>query len=123
MGDYWQRLLIAVLAVLLSACAGFVGSVTGEGEARDIRDIGVAARATVLDIWDTGIRINDDLVVGFRLEVWPAGGDTYEVETRAVVPILFVPQIQPGAVVPVKVDPADPQRVALDMFAERAGQL
>jgi len=39
---------------------------TGEADARKIREVGVAAPATVVQIWDTGVTVNDDPVVGDR---------------------------------------------------------
>jgi hypothetical protein len=109
--------LVAFVAAQLS-CA-MVDRLTGEAENRKIREVGVPAEALVVQIWDTGITVNNDPVVGFELEVFGDDIERYRAETKARIPRLFIPQIQPGHVLPVKYDPADPQRVALDIYEER----
>lgn len=74
---------------------------------------GEPAQATVLQLWDTGMKLNDNPQVGLLLEVRPANRQAYQVETKCFVSFLKLPQVQPGAIVHVKVDPADPTRVAL----------
>ncbi len=107
-----------VLCASLAGCA-LVDKLSGEGEAKRIRRVGQAAEALVLEIRDTGITVGDDPVVGFRLQVRPASGPPYEVDTRGLVSRLHIPQIQPGAVLPVAIDPADPTKVALRIYRDR----
>ena len=115
-----RRTLLALVLTLcgLSGCTAF-DSLTGEKDARRIRSVGQSAQALVLAIRDTGITVNNDPVVAFRLEVRPPGGAPYEVETRGLVGRLDVPQVQPGAVLPVAIDPQDPQKVALRIYRDR----
>lgn len=107
-----------VLALLLAGC-GVLDRMSGEGEAKRIRRVGRAADAVVLEIWDTGITVNNDPVVAFRLEVRPKESAPYEVETRGLVSRLHIPQIQPGATLPVAIDPLDPTKVALAIYRDR----
>ena len=93
-----------------------INSFTGENTAQEIREIGVPAEGKVLKIWETGVRVNDNPVVGFLLEVHADGLAPYEAETKALISILSIPQIQPGAILPVKYDPKDPSRIALDIY-------
>jgi hypothetical protein len=95
-----------------------VDSFTGEDVAAEIRAHGFPATAKVLRIWETGVRVNHNPVVGFLLEVYPEGMPPYEAETKALISILMIPQIQPGKVLKVKVDTNDPSRVALDIWDE-----
>jgi hypothetical protein len=104
-------LLLPLLA--LPACA-IRDRMTGEAAAKHIRAVGVAADATVLQIWDTGITVNNDPVVGFLLDVKPDGRPAYQAKTKALISRLAVPRIQPGATLRVKYDPNDPAQVALD---------
>jgi hypothetical protein len=90
-----------------------IGSLTGEDVASEVRENGVPATARVLKIWETGVRINDNPVVGFLLEVHAEGLEPYQAETRALISILQIPQIQPGTELQVMYDPNDPTRVAL----------
>ena len=112
------RALSLLLVVLLSGCAA-IDRLSGEGEARRIRRVGQAAEAVVLEIQDTGMTVNNDPIVAFRLEVRPPTGAPYEVNTRGLVGRLDVPRVQPGAVLPVAIDPADPQKVALRIYRDR----
>ena len=112
-------LVLSVAAISICfACASMIGSFTGEEVAKEIREKGLPAKARVLKIWETGVRVNDDPVVGFLLEIDAEGMEPYEAETKALISILWIPQIQPGAVLPVKYDPEDPSRIALDIFEE-----
>ena len=109
---------LAVLVLCAISRCYMVDKLSGEGEAREIRALGRSAQAKVLKIWDTGITVNNDPVVGFLLEVRPDDRPPYQAETKALISRLDIPQIQPGAVLPVKFDPDDPGRVALDIYEE-----
>lgn len=101
------------LTLALGGCA-IRDRVTGESVAREIRAAGVAADATVVKIWDTGVTVNDDPVVGFLLDVTPEGRPAFQAKTKALVGRLAVPRVQPGARLRVMFDPKDTTRVALD---------
>lgn len=73
----------------------------------------VLAQATILNMWDTGVTLNDNPQVGLLLEVHPAGGQPYQVQTKSLVSRLKIPMVQIGNVVPVKYDPSDPSKVVL----------
>lgn len=109
-----SRLALVVLVFTISGCA-IRDKFTGESTAREIRKVGVAAEATVVDIWDTGVTVNDDPVVGFVLDVTPSDGrPPFQAKTRALVSRLDVPRVQPGARLHVMFDPKDTTRVAVD---------
>ena len=76
---------------------------------------GEPAQATVLQLWDTGVSLNDNPQVGLLLEVHPQNRPTYQVQTKSFISRLKVSQVQTGAVVAVKVDPTDPAKVALEL--------
>lgn len=111
-----RRSVLPLLGVfLLAGCMmRFIDHMTGEDEANAIRQTGKSAMGRVLAISDTGMTLNNDPVVRFRLEVHPEGEEAFEAETQAVIGRLDIPQIQPGAELPVKYDPQDHSRVALD---------
>ncbi len=111
-------LVVVICLSSLSCVTVMVDSFTGENVAAEIRANGLPARATVLKIWETGTRVNDNPVVGFLLEVHAEGMEPYQAETKALISILQIPQIQPGAVLKIKYDPKDPKRVALDTLKE-----
>jgi hypothetical protein len=113
----------ALLITVLSICIGIgvtIGSIVfvmflvrrmmnPHGNMKDALD----GQATVMKIWETGVRINDQPRVGFLLNVQHPDGSTYEAETTAVISIIHLPSIQPGAKVAVKIHPQDRNKVAL----------
>ncbi len=99
----------------LGCVTALINSLSGEDVYQEVRTNGIPASATVLEIWETGIRINDNPVVGFRLEVNADGVGPYEAETKALISILWIPRIQPGAVLPIRYAAGDPSLVALDI--------
>ena len=110
--------LVKILALLLVSSCSMVDNYTGEGDNKPVRETGFQASAEVLEIWDTGVRLNDNPVVGFRLLVTLDDGTSYEAVTKNVVSVVHIPQVQPGAVLPVKVDPENRERVALDIYED-----
>ena len=119
----FSRRLILVPALVscflaIGCVTAMIDSFAGEDVARDLRANGEPAGAKVLKIWETGVRVNDNPVVGFLLEVHAEGLPPWEAETKALISILAIPRIQPGAVLPVKFDPESPEKVALDIFEE-----
>lgn len=98
-------------------CSGIIDGIaerfTGEDVASKIRSTGSPAKATVVAIWETGTRVNHNPVVGFDVEVHAEGRPAWRAKTKALVSILAIPRIQPGAVLDVFYDPADPSRVAI----------
>ncbi len=78
---------------------------------------GEVAQATILRMWDTGTTVNDNPVVGFLLEVRRQAYPPYQAETKSMIPRLMVAQFQPGAVVPIKLNPQAPTQVAINLYA------
>ncbi len=113
------RMAIAVLLPLVvTGCGAFsamIGNLTGLSEAYDLRQHGVRGQAVIVRLWDTGITLNDDPVVGLRVEVRRPGHASYQADIpRTLVSRLRLSQVQPGRKLPVWIDPADPKRVAVD---------
>lgn len=77
---------------------------------------GISAQATIQNVWQTGTYINNSPQVGMQLEVRPPTGAPYVAQVNAIIPLINIPQFQPGAVVPVKIHPTDPSKVALDVY-------
>jgi hypothetical protein len=73
---------------------------------QSVLENGQAAEARILKVMDTGTTINNNPVVRLQLEVHTPGGEVFRAETERLIPRLEVPQIQPGATVEVKYDPA-----------------
>jgi hypothetical protein len=112
------KLIFPFLLLLGSGACFTIDYMTGEGEARRIRRVGERADAEIVDIWDTGITLNNNPVVGFKLLVRPENSGSYEARTEGLVSRLHIPRIQPGAVIQVAIDPEDRSRVALDIYKD-----
>ncbi len=97
------------------ALTGCLGTFFGTTMPADLRDHGVAAKATILKMWDTGWTVNDDPVVGMRVEVQPDTGAAFQATIKHYT-ISRIASAQPriGQVIPVRFDPADPTIVAVD---------
>ena len=68
---------------------------------------GRVASATITAIRDTGMTINDNPTVELDLSVAVDGTEPYAVTHRQTISRIAIPSFQPGATVPVRVDPAD----------------
>ena len=110
---------IAGIIVLVSMTAGgcaLADRMSGVSDAKALQKMGEPAEAMILKIWDTGMTVNGDPVVRFLLEVHPAGKPSYQAETKLRISRLSISRYQPGAVVPVRIDPRHPNHVALDIY-------
>jgi len=56
---------LTALMLSLTSSWAMIDNYTGEDVAKPVRENGVPASAKVLEIWDTGVRLNDNPVVGF----------------------------------------------------------
>src|SRR5258706_9976053 len=86
---------------------------------QNILQNGIPAQATIRQVWQTGTFINENPQVGMQLEVRPPGGAPYVTQVNVVVPLINIPQFQPGTVVPVKISPTDASKVELDVYGQR----
>ncbi len=70
--------------------------------------VGKPGEATVLALEDTGMRINRNPHVIIVLEVRIPNYPPYQVRKTVTIPVIRVPQVQPGSVVSVMADPTQP---------------
>lgn len=107
---------LLLLLVLLAGC-GMIDRMSGVSLAKELQATGVAATAEILRLWDTGITVNHDPVVGLEVEVRPADRPPYRARIeKTLISRLDVPQFQPGKVIQVRFDPREPGRVAVDVY-------
>lgn len=117
----WAIVLI-VLATFL-AVGGFIWyarrAMSGD---RKLLAGGLPGTARVLAVRDTGTTINRvNAVVELRLLVSLPGRADYEAVAEILLGRMQWGALQPGMVVGVRVDPADPRRVAIDRATPVAG--
>jgi len=82
-------------------------------EAQAILASGEPGQARVLAIGQTGMTVNDQPEVRMQLEVYLPGRAPYRTEHTAIVSLLAIPRIQPGSMLQVRVDRANPMRLAV----------
>ena len=80
-------------------------------EARRLLQVGRRGLATVVAVRQTGVNIDDNPQAELRLQVSVDGVDPYEVTHRQVISRVAIDSFWPGAKVPIRVDPQDPQNV------------
>ncbi|HEX5631468.1 MAG TPA: DUF3592 domain-containing protein [Acidimicrobiia bacterium] len=88
------------------------------GLTQEMRTRGRPGTAKVVGIGDTGVTVNNDPVAKFTLDVTVGDAIPYRVEIRQLVSRVAIGSFQPGATIPVLVDPDDPQQVAIDFSAD-----
>ena len=69
---------------------------------------GRQGEATILQLEDTGMRINDNPRVALLLDVRIPGYSPYQVQKTVTVPLIRLSQLQVGSVVAVMADPDQP---------------
>jgi hypothetical protein len=79
-----------------------------------LQKVGVSAQATILQVSDTGVTVNNSPQIKMLLQVTPPTGMPYQVETKILISRLQTYAYQAGMVVPVKIDPNDKNLIALD---------
>ena len=79
-----------------------------------LRERGQAAEATILEVRETGITVQNNYPLAkLRLRVEPAGGEPYEATTKCLMNRFEIPAYQPGNRISVLVDPKDRGKVAV----------
>jgi hypothetical protein len=112
--------LPAILFLLLATGCAMIDRMSGVADTKALQETGVAAEAAIVRIWDTGITVNDDPVIGMEVEVYPAEGDPWRATIpKSLISRLDIPQFQPGQIVHVRFDPQDRSRVGLDEYGYR----
>src|SRR3954454_4078227 len=91
-----------------------LGDMQAEGQkAQHLMANGQVAAATITAVRDTGMTINDNPTVELDLSVTVAGAAPYAVTHRQTISRIAIPSFQPGATIPVRVDPADAQSLMI----------
>lgn len=94
---------------------GIVGGLMAQSAKLDrIVKHGEAAQGLILDMQHTGVRVNSQPMIKFRLQVTPQYDPPYEAETSRIIPFGMMGRLAIGMTIPVKYDPKKPEDVALD---------
>jgi hypothetical protein len=107
---------IAITFLIIGFTFTIVGSVILRmGRARkQLLTTGLVGRAEIVSATQTSMYVNDQPVVQMQLNVTVPGHPPYPVSHREVVPLLALAMVQPGRSLPVAVDPANANKLAID---------
>lgn len=107
---------IGTLVGIVLVVVGCLALLRARRTARILTD-GVAALATVMEVNDTGTRVNRQPQLRLRLSVAAPGQEPYEVTVKKVVPMGHLARLRSRLPLPVRVDPKDRERVIVDWAA------
>jgi len=114
----WIVLVLFVAVLSFLPFRGAFGSFFGTRESKLIEAEGRRATAVVQAIGENSkggiVTINDQPLLNLVLEVRDGNAPPYTVSFDTVIPRSAVPQFQPGAVIPIKIHPEDPEKVIID---------
>lgn len=83
-----------------------------------LQKTGLPSKATILEVKDTGVTINNNPQVKLVLEVKNSFGQKYTAQCRVLVSRINPNAYMPGMEVPVKIDPKNEQNVVLDFSGD-----
>lgn len=86
----------------------------GTDEATRAQVTGLSGRATITSLSEGGPYVNDRPTITMELEVELPGRERYGAQARQHVGRLVIGRLQPGATIPVRVDPKDLAAVIVD---------
>lgn len=75
---------------------------------------GTPGTATIKGFTDTGMIVNYNPQVVLAVSVEIEGKPAYDAQVTTSVPQMHIPLVQPGNKIGVKVDPGDPNTIAID---------
>lgn len=109
--NFLPIIIILIVAVVFGIV--FLPMLRGSMRSSKLLQTGVAAKAQILKVWQTGMYVNEQPQLGMVLNVMPDNAAAFQVEAKKVVSFIQIPQFQPGAMLEVKYDPANPKQVAI----------
>jgi hypothetical protein len=105
----------------------FGGLAKGQADTKRLLQTGIPAKARVLGVQMGGMTVtmgvHRHLQLILSLEVQPQGQPPYQTQMTAMVSELQIPQIQPNTYVQIRIDPADPSKMALEATGVAPGPI
>jgi hypothetical protein len=113
-GTPLSSIYFVVAAIFILAPLVGLGFVTlSNTRDRAFARAGIDAKGVILSAKQTGTYVNELPQIAFRIRVEHSDRPPYEVEHRAVVSLMSIAALQPGAVLDIKVSSRNPNRIQL----------
>ena len=112
-GGYFMAAVALIGVAVIMLIIGIVVSIKARKK-RKIETGGTPGQATVVNLSQTSTYINENPQFIFELDVNVPGMAQFRTQTTATVPMYMVQGVGPGAVLPVRVDPANPNELVID---------
>jgi hypothetical protein len=93
---------------------GFFRRLMGSAEPDDVTPEGISGQATIVSLSEGGPYVNERPTITMELDVELPGRAPYRAQAKQVVGRLVIGRLEPGASIPVRVDPEDPAKVSVD---------
>ena len=104
------------LIPLTISCCILIWMVVKRKQIDELVATGKQGTAVILNLSDTGTRINDDPRVKLLLEIHIPNYQPYQAQKTVTLPLIYLPQVQTGATINILADPEQPnneKRLAL----------
>jgi hypothetical protein len=83
-------------------------------DAQRLKSQGVPGQATITGMRQTGVYVNEQPQIELQLRVQTEMHGPYDVTVKEYVPLMLLGTLSSGRPLPVKVDPANPQRLVIE---------
>jgi hypothetical protein len=83
-------------------------------DAQQLKAQGVPGQATITGMRQTGVYVNEQPQIELQLRVQTEMHAPYDVTVKEYVPLMLLGTLSSGRPLPVKVDPANPQRLVIE---------
>jgi hypothetical protein len=92
---------------------GLVGRIFGSDETK-VEAPGLSGQATIASLSEGGPYVNQRPTMTMELDIELPGRESYRAEARQPVGRLVIGRLEPGATIPVRVNPDDLEDVTVD---------
>ncbi len=109
-------LLTGGIFIIVGGALAVIGLMVnrGAGSTDNLLATGVSGTATLTGVTQTGMYLNEQPRIKMDMLVQLPGQVPYAAEHSEFVPLILLSRVQPGATLPVKVNPAQPGKVVID---------
>jgi hypothetical protein len=109
-------LLTGGIFIIVGGALAVIGFMVnrGAGSTDNLLATGVSGTATLTGVTQTGMYLNEQPRIKMDMLVQLPGQLPYAAEHSEFVPLILLSRVQPGATLPVRVNPAQPAKVVID---------